>query len=542
MTSIVSEFPCIEVTRCLVGETEMGKRLTVKPLSDGSENTHVAAFTREQSPKEEWYLHIDVDQSDDEEGRRDNNPKRFLQMRHSETNQYLSCDEKGRVNCIPDPSDSTWWLMERVGANNSLATTGKKNGLSDDPRKSAVSDEPTENQYILISKKYPVRKLSIVKALDGSGEERMLIASKNTSTEPSIWTLKFTSGELCFIVNPVVHHHMQCNLKGNLSLTSQSSAWQIFRFIEVGNGDLYISSWIHFTKFLSSNSDGQIYTTDMESTSPGYAERWRLEAPPEGNGLYIRNVATRRYLSVGRNRSEHMWTTTKPNAYALWHLDAPHSHICYLTSLFVSASREVGGDGSSSNETIVNGSNNSYFKDGAEDAHISSHKEGPFLSKKKESHDEWKVEVTPEGYFTFFSIFHQTYLGCNSKGDVHTTTSKGAWTLWEKQVSSHGGASFKSKEHQRYLTVTEDCKNDHILCTTKDKEEMNLRHSWRIDPRIPRVVSRGTGGYLSGRCACLRMMCTPVVVCVDIVVVVVVIAVHLNEKHLKPMLLSLSLF
>ena len=513
MTSVVSEFPCIEATRCLVGETEMGKRLTVKPLSDGSENSHAVTFTQGKSRKEEWYLHIDVaNQSDDEEGRRDNNPKRFLQLRHSESNQYLSCDEKGRVTCISDPSDSTWWLMEGVGGkNNHLATTTtseKKNDLSDDPRKSAaVSDESTANQCILISKKFPLRKLSIAKALEGLTEEPMLIASKNPSTEPSIWTLKFTSGELCFIVNPVVHHHMRCNQKGNISLTSHSSANEIFRFIEVGNGDLYISSWIHYTKFLSSNSDGQIYTTDTESTSPGYAERWRLEAPSEGNGLYIKNVGTRRYLSVGRNRSEHMWTTTKPNAYALWHLDAPQSHIYYLTSLFASAPKLAGGDGSGTE--IVNGSNNAYFKDGTEDVHLSSQKEGPYLSKKKERHDEWKVEVTPEGYFTFFSVSHEKYLGSNSKGDVHTTTSKGAWTMWEKQVSLHGGASFKSKEHHRYLAVTEDCM--HTLCTTKEEEEINFCHSWRIDPRIPRVVS---GGYLAGRWyACLRMMYTFLLLC-----------------------------
>jgi hypothetical protein len=474
----------------------MGKRLTVKPMSDGSESSHAVTFTQEKSRNEEWYLHIDVAaQSENEEGRRDNNPKRFLQLRHSESNQYLSCDGKGRVTCISDPSDSTWWLMEGVSANtNSLATTTSEN---EDPRKSAVvSDEPIENQYILISKKYPLRKLSIAKALEGSGEEQMLIASKNPSAEPSVWTLKFTSGELCFIVNPVVHHHMRCNQKGNISLTSHSSGNEIFRFIEVGNGDLYISSWIHYTKFLSSNSDGQIYTTDTESTSPGYAEQWRLVAPSEGNGVYIKNVATRRYLSVGRNRSEHMWTTTKPNAYALWHLDAPHSHTYYLTSLFASAPKLAGGDGSETEAEIVNGSNNAYFKDGTEDVHLSSQKEGPFLSKKKERHDEWKAEVTPEGFFTFLSVSHGKYLGSNSKGDVHTTTSKGAWTMWEKQVSLHGGASFKSKEHHRYLAVTEDCNNGHTLCTTKEEEEMNLRHSWRIDPCIPRVVS---GGYLAGR-------------------------------------------
>lgn len=329
----------------------------------------------------------------------------------------------------------------------------------------------------------------------------MLIASKNQSTDPSNWTLKFTSGELCFIVNPVVHHHLRCNMYGGLSLTSQSNGWEVFRFIEAGNGDLYISSWANLTKFLSSNSDGQVYTTDTESASLGLAERWRLECPPpvNGNGLFIRNVATRRYLSVGRKRSEHLWTTTKPNDYAVWHLDSPHLHVYYLTSLLAPAQKEEeeeeGGEEKKDDKIAVVSSDPLCSIEGVEESRIASHKEGPYLSQKKESDEEWKLEVTPEGYFTFFSVSHEKYLGCNSKGDVHTTTSKGAWTLWEKQASPHGGVTFKSKEHKRFLAVT---KSTESLCTTDEEVEMSLRQSWRLDPRMPRKISGGKGAYIAG--------------------------------------------
>merc|ERR1711971_287778 len=84
------------------------------------------------------------------------------------------------------------------------------------------------------------------------------------------------------------------------------------------------------------NTDGKVYASDSCTNSIGSAERWRLEPAPSRNGLLIKNVASCRYLSVGRGKYEALWTTTKPNDYALWHLNAAHSHIYHLTSLFAS--------------------------------------------------------------------------------------------------------------------------------------------------------------------------------------------------------------
>jgi hypothetical protein len=167
-------------------------------------------------------------------------------------------------------------------------------------------------------------------------------------------------------------------------------------------------------------------------------------------------------------------------------LNAPHSNVYYLTSLFASAEKQ---------SVDAKDTNQQYFKDGSEEVHISSNIKGPFLSQKREKNEEWKMEATLEGYFTFFSVSHEKYLGCNSTGVVHTTTSKGAWTLWKRELSSHGGVTFMSKEHQRYLAISA---TDGSLCTTQEEKETNFRHSWRIDPRLPRIVSGGTGGYIAG--------------------------------------------
>uniref|UniRef100_A0A7S4AK01 Fascin domain-containing protein n=1 Tax=Pseudo-nitzschia australis TaxID=44445 RepID=A0A7S4AK01_9STRA len=512
MSTNATEFPCIEATRCLVIEQEMGRRLTIKTLAGSSikngyssdlQNPYVVTFSKERSPKQEWYLHLDFCLSDGSDGKGDGKHlRRVLQMRHGETGRYLSCDETGRVNCVENPSPSTFWWLESVHKKGPHGSKTKNSAL---PMlsNSVVSESPDDSssgQYVLTSKKYPSRRLTYtanIKGFAGVTEEFQLIASKN-SMEPSIWNLKFTSGELCFVSNPVVHCQMRCNLSGKLSLTNSLYGWEVFRFIEVGNGDFYISSWTHYTKFLTSDSDGKVASTDSTKRPLGYSERWRLEAAPEATGLYIQNVASRRYLSVGRKASEALYTTTKPNDYALWHLDAAHSHVYYLTSLFASSKKEDNDVEDSKEGEFVpkknasTGYNQIFSKGDVADMHISSSKNGPFLTKKKQKWEEWKIEVTPEGDITFFSLAHEKYLGCNSTGDVHTTTSKGSWSLWEKQVSSHGGVTFLSREHLRFLAVNP---SDGSLYTTPGGEETNLRHSWRLDPRLPRSIS---GGKIAG--------------------------------------------
>ena len=141
----------------------MGKRLTVKTISH-NENTHVVAFTKDQSPKQEWYLHLDFEQCQ-EEGL--TAVRRILQLRHGETGQYLSCDDYGRVSCIPTPADTTYWLMQAVDIN--PPNSGEKKRLS--PRSSSdpavATDGSADDQYILVSKKNPSRKLTYTANLNG---------------------------------------------------------------------------------------------------------------------------------------------------------------------------------------------------------------------------------------------------------------------------------------------------------------------------------------------------------------------------------------
>jgi hypothetical protein len=75
------------------------------------------------------------------------------------------------------------------------------------------------------------------------------------------------------------------------------------------------------------------------------------------------------------------------------------------------------------------------------------------------------MEGTSDGYITLWSMVHKKYLGGNSSGDVHTTSTKGDWSMWEMEESPHGGGVYlKSKAHHRLLAQEHD-----TLCTTLDQ-------------------------------------------------------------------------
>eukprot|EP00539_Tryblionella_compressa_P021454 CAMPEP_0178888450 /NCGR_PEP_ID=MMETSP0747-20121128/17178_1 /TAXON_ID=913974 /ORGANISM="Nitzschia punctata, Strain CCMP561" /LENGTH=223 /DNA_ID=CAMNT_0020557761 /DNA_START=50 /DNA_END=721 /DNA_ORIENTATION=- len=116
------------------------------------------------------------------------------------------------------------------------------------------------------------------------------------------------------------------------------------------------------------------------------------------------------------------------------------------------------------------------------------------MTKNKRKWEEWKLEIL-DGHVTFFSMAHEKYLGCNSSGQVHTTTSKGPWCLWEMEESPDGGVLLRSREHRRYLAVSHS--GDGTLCTTPEEEATGLEQSWRLDPRLPSTISAGKVAVLS---------------------------------------------
>lgn len=438
----------MEVSRCYVTEKEHGLRLTLeqnpKNLDDGG---FQIAFSKKRNKSCEWYVRLDS--TINEEG----TAIRTISLCHVITGKYLYAGQDGTVSVQDFPSTWTTWIMEPI-----VRPTSPSNGSSgqfsynNNSSNSQYESNTDTIYYSLLPKAFAPRKVSCTMqyGVDGGGAKSALrLHHQEGASRAAVWEFEFTSGELCFISNPVMHSQIRCNIFGKLSLSSVFQGWEVFRFIEVGFGHVAISSWTHSHKYLSSDPDGSVFTTENRL---GHWEKWALEKTD--NGVYIISVAhPGRYLSVGRGAGEAFHTTTKPGDFAKWHLDAAHAHLYYLSS--------VGSDGR---------------------LQVSSRRNGPFVTKNRRAWEQWRMERTPDGDVTLYSKAHEKYLGCNSNGNVHTTSSKGNWSIWEMQESPFGGVFLKSKDHERTLAVQNE-----TLCTTT--ESLTEAETFRLEPRLPSTMS-----------------------------------------------------
>jgi hypothetical protein len=335
------EFPCVEASRCYLTEKEHGLRLTLKQskMKDGSMHYELG-LTKNRGKQEEWYAHIDTTAATTETP----SMMRTLQLRHCTTGQYLYSDSTGHVGTQPSATDWTTWILEPNTTEENNNNNNNNHIINNDSNNNNTNISSSSDDFNhpllfgLISKAHAPRQFTYTGSdgLLSSGDFKFITrANTNTTTygECSVWELEFTSGELCFMSNPVLHCQIRCNVFGQLSLSNKFQGWEVFRFIEVGQGNVAISSWTHAHKFLSSNPDGKVVTTENRL---GHWEKWKL-AKAE-HGVYIISVAHEgRYLSIGKRDHEVLHTTTKPNDYAKWHLDVAHSHTYFLSTVVPSS-------------------------------------------------------------------------------------------------------------------------------------------------------------------------------------------------------------
>lgn len=440
MISNAYDFACIEASRCYLTEREHGLRLSLKRIpkkrGETTGESYQLELSKNRDRQSEWYVQLETTSTDE------GIPRRSVTFRHSETGRYLHSTSDGVVSTQSFPSLWTTWLMEPV-----TRLPGSPSNFNN--QNSNVYDS-SPVYYALLPRAFAPRKLTytIRSRVEGGG----LQLTTTESGEAAVWELQFTSGELCFMSNPVIHAQIRCNLFGQLSLSSSFQGWEVFRFIEVGRGNIVISSWTHSNKYISSDPDGKVFTSENRA---GHWEKWRLEKAQ--SGVYIVSVAhPGRYLSIGKAEGDALHTTTKPGDFAKWHLDAAHSHVYYISI----------SDGTDETKKL----------------YVSNRRKGPFVTKTRRDWEEWKVEHTPEGFVTFWSPAQQKFLGSNAHGEVHTTSTMGDWSMWEMEDSPHGGVFLKSKSHHRALAVV-----DGNLCTTENS--LSELETFQLEPRLPATIS-----------------------------------------------------
>ncbi|KAL3935918.1 MAG: hypothetical protein SGBAC_008664 [Bacillariaceae sp.] len=462
MITNAMEFPCVEATRCFVTEKEHGLRLCYNAGKKNDSTPGTLNFESSRSPAAEWYVYMETRFSQDTKMGEE---ERILQLAHCQTGHFLCATRDGGVAVQAKPSKDTKWTMENIHKLNSEdqdcnASFTLRSSMGKLLR---IAKSGRNNHKILPGGFVLPPALLQGGLIPGTTLEYQLSTVDDDDEEnpesASIFEMEFTSGELCFISNPILHSQIRCNPFGQLSFTQKSACQEVWRFIEVGNRHLVIATWSHAqTYYLSSDADGNVFTTKNRL---GHHERWNLERTE--NGAYIVSVAHKgRYLSIGREGDEAFRTTTQPNDYAKWHMEAAHSNTYYLNSIAVSSK---GGD----------------------EPYISSDRKGQAsMSKHKRDWEEWQLERFDDDYITLYSTKHKQYLGSNSMGEVMNTKKVGEWSLWSIEQSGYGGVYLKSKTYQRRLAVVEEG-DDSKLCTTR--EEYSRHETWRLEPCLPFFLS-----------------------------------------------------
>ena len=216
------------------------------------------------------------------------------------------------------------------------------------------------------------------------------------------WNIEFETGELCFINLPHADKRLKCDVDGNLSMTDKWKGWEVWRFIEAGDGYVYISSWTHHTKVLCSDKDGNVFTTENKL---GDWEKWHVDVAPYGfDGVVIKSVSHERYLCS--DGDVYATSATFQAGKSTWHLEAAHSQTYFISS-------------------------------GFHDKRIGSNHHSPYTTKNRKGWEEWKIKTIKNGLVTLFNKAHNKYMGSSRAGKVTMATHAGISEEWKIKPSPY---------------------------------------------------------------------------------------------------------
>lgn len=290
-----------------------------------------------------------------------------------------------------------------------------------------------------------------------------------------IWTISFASGELLFMSSTAHDVQVLCNPFGKVSLSSSFGGWEVWRFIETGDGtgSVYVESWTHRKKFLSSSNDGEInVSTGSERTD---ADKWTIVKAPKaegeiiGEGVILRSFVSGRMLGTDGKK---LHANEDISASEVWQLHAANRGVFFLSNLRMDC--RAGSRPESGKPPF-----------------------GTFTTKNRKSWEGWFVEERDDGSLTLKSNSHGRYLATNEDDRIimsQACDQGGIWWAEPSQQKDGKGIILVSDLNKRVLACTKD---GHLVTAPAD-DSSDIALEWHLEPCLPGSL---TGLQLGALCA-----------------------------------------
>lgn len=396
-----------------------------------------------------------------------------------------SKDQDKRIGCTPDgvifstANRKAWeeWKIVEVpdGMIRLQNCAHGKYLISDINGHTSASSKPPKDQSRWKLMKQPSHDVSLYSFCTNVGSRRKLSCSEkgdiNTMSDDGgnlvddakmLWDIELLSGELCFMSSQEQDRRLSCHpWSGKLSMSTNWKGWEVWRFIDAGNnGHVRISNWTHSDKFLCSDENGNVWTTDNHL---GSWELWDVERAPLGfDGVTIKSVSHGRFLKAAIDGSPVATSSEFSGTSTTWQTEAGHRQTFYISSL-------------------------------CEDKRLGSSKKDVYVTHNKMAWEEWELKQRSDGFISLFSKAHKKHLGSNSTGRLYVTENLGESELWNLEKFVEGEsvyAELKSVKHGRYLCCQKE--GDSLTLSTiwlSNNAPFSTTMAWSLEPCMPDTIS-----------------------------------------------------
>jgi len=327
---------------------------------------------------------------------------------------------------------------------------------SDDEGRLSTTHDTNDQQTKWSTKKHSDDKFTIKSVVDDKAicctEEYAYAASDKEGDEWIRWNIEFETGELCFISSYKRDLRISKHSSLKVGLEKTWKGWGIWRFIEFGDGNVLISSWLDPSQYLCSNAmdgTGRVYTTTNRFAN---GAKWSVESNFDKRGIVIKSCYYGGYLRIGGNYKLSTDCTILDDS--LWCLEHASRHVYYIS-------------------------------DTANDIGISVDCDDQVMTKNEGAWKEWKLHGTNvKGSCMIECVGNGKFLQSSENGVVYVLESPnedGGDVLWKIEASSLGGYFLISDAHNKYLSYN----GEGLHTVSAEQEGAKIAKIWTLKPCLP---------------------------------------------------------